>query len=570
MPSITPPRAVPVVGEGAFGSRVALVGAGGQLVRPPEFSVVGRFAPDGQGGLTAPAATLDHRWGYLDGEGHWRDEPRHEKASGFDSAGRSRYRADGLWGYADLTGAPVTPARFTEAGFFHHELAVVRTEGGFGFVDPTGTVVLGGTHRWAGRYGPNGLAPVVAADGDRGYQDREGRLVVPVAFDEARTFNSAGTAPVRVGERWGLLRESGEWAVEPTFRYVAEFHANGLAYAIGEPFTDDSGFVDHRGEFVIRTRGGREDSFGHGLLKSGSGFSCGFLDATGRWVVEEVYEWADRFDAGGAAVARPAEDGTWGVLRADGGYVPSGHPEPLTDDDGWVVGFLGGTGGGHGLAAFRTEQGHLAYLDREGREVCRVGPDAADGSAVVLRDASGAVAWRAADRPGTFLPEPPFLTGDPESYLDGVPLDADPEPLVRELADRPARPFYPCSLIFGSGEDPYDLEGLDEHDLEGVSHGAIRVLASAWLAAELEAEYPFLEDNFQAGFGRIHDAFEEKLRARYGDPLPHENHCLRSGDGNMSLTWELDGRHLVLEQYYQVGDGDREAQIWLAVIDPED
>ncbi|MFJ6940648.1 WG repeat-containing protein [Streptomyces sp. NPDC101132] len=562
----SPPHAVPVIGAGGFGQRFALVGADGRLIREPVFSAVGRFVDDGRGGLTAPAAGLDGTWGYLGGDGHWRVRPAFEKATAFDSAGRSRFRADGLWGYADASGAVVIPARFAGAGPFGHGPAAVRTEGGCGYVDGTGRLVVGGTYRDAGPFAPNGLAAVVTAEDRRGYVDREGRLVVAVAFDEARAFNAAGTAPVRVGELWGLLDEAGEWVVEPSFRHLAGFDENGLAYALGEPAGGSSaGFVDHRGETVISHPGEQDDVLRHGLLRVGYGSTRGFLDARGRQAIEAVYAWADGFDDGGAAVARPEECGTWGVLRADGSYTPSGHPEPLTDEDGWVVGF----DGGHGLAPFRTAEGHVAHVGRHGREVCRVAPDAPDGSAVVLRDARGTAVWRGTADPGTFLPEPPFLTADPERHLcAGLTLHTDPEPLVRELAEQPPRPFYPRSEIFGPGDDPYDLEELDEYDLDHASNGALRVLATTWLAAELEAEYPFLEDHVQEGFGRIHDAFEAGLRAAYGDPLPGVHPCLRGGDGNTSLAWEVAGRHLVLELYFQIGDGDRECQIWLALVDP--
>ncbi|MFJ2823216.1 hypothetical protein ACIO7M_19180 [Streptomyces toxytricini] len=57
-----------------------------------------------------------------------------------------------------------------------------------------------------------------------------------------------------------------------------------------------------------------------------------------------MYERADRFDAGGACVARRAEPPAWDVLRTDGRFTPVPHLEPVTDDDGWITGFDGGHG----------------------------------------------------------------------------------------------------------------------------------------------------------------------------------------------------------------------------------
>ncbi|MFJ3877037.1 WG repeat-containing protein [Streptomyces sp. NPDC090077] len=557
------PHAVPVEGAEPFGRRFALVGPAGSLVRPPELRAVGAFHADGAGGWTAPAADLAGSWGYLDHRGHWIVEPGLEHATDFDGAGLSRFREHGLWGYADATGARVIAARFTEAAPFRHGFAAVRTGEGAGYADLTGRLVTGG-HQAAGAFGPNGLGAVRLADGSCGYLDRQGRSAFPTRFDGARPFNAAGTAPVRVGELWGLVDETGGWVVEPCFRLLEAYDENGLAYAVGgTPGDTFLAFVDARGERVVTRDGEMDDVLRCGLLKAGDGYGTGFRDAAGAWAIEPAYEWADRFDGAGAAVARSEDEGAWGVLRADGSFTATAHPEPLTDPDGWVVGF----DGGHGLAPFLTAGGEVAHVGRDGRDLCRTAVDAPDGSAVLLCDAQGRPLWRGTAGPGTFAAEVPYLSGDPRAYADPSVYEGDPEPLVRQLLDAPARRFYPCSLIFDRREDAYDLEDLDAYDLECTENGALRVLAETWLAAERLAEYPFLEDNAQAGFARIHDAVEERLRARYGDPLPHAGHCLRSGDGNSSLTWEVEGRHLVLEQYCQNGDGDWDLQIWLAVVE---
>ncbi|MFJ9942265.1 WG repeat-containing protein [Streptomyces erythrochromogenes] len=132
------PYAVPVPGDAPFGTRVALVDATGSLVRAPDLTAVGPFHPDGDGGLVAPAADLAGLWGYLDGRGRWIVGPGLEWAGAFDGSGLSRFRRAGLFGYADVSGAPVVAARFLGAEEFRHGLAVVRTEDGAGYADPTG------------------------------------------------------------------------------------------------------------------------------------------------------------------------------------------------------------------------------------------------------------------------------------------------------------------------------------------------------------------------------------------------------------------------------------------------
>ncbi|MFK0254920.1 WG repeat-containing protein [Streptomyces sp. NPDC090445] len=560
------PHAVPVEGGAPFGRRFALVDRAGHLVRPPDLSAVGPFHEDGRGGLTAPAADLSGSWGYLDGQGCWLAEPSLGHATAFDGAGLSRYLADGLWGYADTTGAPVVSARFQEAGPFRHGLAVVRTETGVGYADPTGAVVIGGAYRQAGLFGPNGLGAVRQADGRCGYVDREGSLVIAARFDGTRPFTPEGTAPALVGEEWGIVDTAGEWIVEPCFSLLNAFDENGLAYVIGgDTGSMFSGFVNPRGELVIRCKGEMDDVLSCGLLKVGDNHLSGFLDASGAWAIVDAYEWADRFDAGGAAVARALDPDAWGVLRTDGSFTPVPHREPLTDSESWITGF----DGGHGLAPFLTDEGDVVHVGRDGRDVCRVEATAADGSAVTLRDASGEAVWQGAAEPGTFERHVPFLSGDPRTYVDHTEAwEGDIAAVVQELLDLPARAFHPRSLIFDRNEDPYDLSELDEYDLERTGNGAMHVIASVWLAAEWLSEYPFLLDNTQDRFGEMCDTLEQRLGDRFGAPLTNVASCLRSGDGEWSATWEMqDGRHLVLQFYCLVGDGDHEFQIWLAVTD---
>ncbi|MER6256170.1 hypothetical protein ABT224_32940 [Streptomyces sp. NPDC001584] len=175
------------------------------------------------------------------------------------------------------------------------------------------------------------------------------------------------------------------------------FHTNGLAYVLGGTVGDRfRGFVNARGEVVIKARDRMSDDFRCGLVRFDNGYAHGYLDAAGEEVFEQEYEWAEDFDAAGAAVAHylePLDEDApeearaaaanrpsgraWGVLRSDGRFIPVHHLEPLTDAEGWVLGF----GFGTGLAAFVTRDGGVAHVDRDGLDVCRV-EATADGAAL--------------------------------------------------------------------------------------------------------------------------------------------------------------------------------------------
>ncbi|WP_405533378.1 hypothetical protein OG592_39930 [Streptomyces avidinii] len=67
-------------------------------------------------------------------------------------------------------------------------------------------------------------------------------------------------------------------------------------------------------------------------------------------------------------------------------------------------------------------------------------------------------------------------------------------------------------------------------------------------------------------FTEILETCGRRLCELFGEPLAEVVNCLRGGDGEWQATWEVEGRHLVL-QYFLIGDGDRELQVWLAAVE---
>ncbi|MEW2418816.1 WG repeat-containing protein [Streptomyces sp. NPDC046866] len=590
MPStqfVTPPYVVPCPGSVGSGVRYALVGADGQLVRAPELSAVGVFSPDGRGGFTAPAADQDGRCGYLRHDGTWLSAPTLSYTEGFDNEGLSRFQGeDGRWGYAGTDGLPVIPAALEEAGLFRHGLAAARTGGGVGYLDATGRFVIRPQFAAAGEFAANGLAGVRMADSGRcGFIDREGRTVVDPQFDGARPFGPGGVAPVRVGELWGLIDERGRWVVEPSFTMFNPFGANGLAYVLGGTLTEHfGGFVDARGEVVVKAAKGSRlsEHFRCGLVRFDNGYAHGFLDAGGAEAIEQKYEWAEDFDTGGAAVAHRLEPvgeedpeevraaaakrpsgRAWGVLRTDGRFIPVDHLEPVTDAEGWILGF----GSGTGLAAFATRDGSVAHVDRDGREVCRIVTDA-DGAGLRLVDRAATTLWETTGKAGTFERVVPTHCQEAPSYLvhPGAP-EGDIADLAGELLAAEPRRFAPCSLICDSRDDPYEPADPDEDpEVDGTSYGAMSVVAQTLLYAEHQHDLPFLQDWAVERFQELEAEAVERLTARFGEPLPGAKVYLRTGDGESSTVWSAGGRQLVLQSYFLVGDGDVEIQLWLAAV----
>ncbi|WP_271215759.1 WG repeat-containing protein [Streptosporangium carneum] len=590
--------------------------ANGTLVRPPDLRRVGRFdavtpyGAAGAAGYVAPAQALDGRWGYVDQTGRWLVEPALERAKAF-SGGLARFRRDGRWGYLNDQGEIVIEPRFGDAAGFGDGsglgdgagagLAPVRVDEGWCYVDRGGRVVISGPFTDAERFSA-GLAAVRI--GDRwGYIDADGVLVIRPRFAFAKPFSSKGAAPVQDpeaawGQGWGLIDRQGGWIVEPRYLHMGEFTGEGLVSA--HLWDSGEGFVDAHGSTVVAHQSGLSGRMVCGLARLGHGSSSvSFVGGTGAVAIAGPFTWAMDFRPCGATVALRGED--WGVLRADGEFIPLSHREPLADQDedhGGVHGFSLS-----GLAPFVTYEGDVVHVDTHGREVCRIEvavPGAAgratgtsgqtpftrdegEGGLPVrdavsggpervsrIRDAGGGEVWRSDPASGVFSPEPAFLRRDAAyHFADLAHWEGDVVATAEKLLAAEPRRFLPYTVSYGGDRDGdvYDLSGADEDDVEEYAGlGALEELAADYAYESTWGAYPFLGADAETAFEHYFATLAERLSARYGPADVAGPGCLLQGDGDDLRAWRVGDRFLVLQRWAAYPGGSFEHQLWLAAV----
>lgn len=143
----------------------------------------------------------------------------------------------------------------------------------------------------------------VEKNGKTGFRDLDGKIVIEPIYDMAEMF-SEGFSAVQVGDKWGLIEESGKYVVEPKFEYLGSVH-NGLA---SYRANDKYGFVDIQGQEKIKPQFDWVDEFSEELCvvrndneKPGSGKN-GYIDTTGKLVIEFKFKYAGKFENGKAKV----------------------------------------------------------------------------------------------------------------------------------------------------------------------------------------------------------------------------------------------------------------------------
>ncbi len=141
-----------------------------------------------------------------------------------------------------------------------------------------------------------------------GYINRDGSLVLPATFEDARAF-SEGLAPAKLDGKFGFIDSTGTFVLAPSYDYAWPF-VEGLAMVKkGNRFAQ----INHRGEVLGNRFYEWVGDFSNGLGRFHRGGRMGFRDRAGREVIAPQFGDAGPFTSEGL---------TWAVARGKGcGYI---------------------------------------------------------------------------------------------------------------------------------------------------------------------------------------------------------------------------------------------------------
>jgi hypothetical protein len=283
--------------------------------------------------------------------------------------------ADGLcavrygskWGFIDKTGKVAINPRFGGDMYqppqFVGGLAAVRVENGVGFIDTSGNLVIAPGFRaysfmpW---FRPNGYALAIPSQEllDAEHLGTAKSGTAEVARDASKFVTAEGevwidrkgnVAPIEVATRpalglpvvykegnlYGLKDNDGKVMVPPTYSAIDDFSEGLAAVTVGEEY----GYIDQRGVVVIPVqfsaasvflergfsegmapvfypKASRSDKKEGGLLPDGT---YGYIDRTGKVVINPVFNFAHAFSQGLASVDVP-EKGC-GYIEKKGSFI---------------------------------------------------------------------------------------------------------------------------------------------------------------------------------------------------------------------------------------------------------
>jgi hypothetical protein len=267
----------------------------------------------------------------------------------------------------------------------------INVNGKYGFMDRSGKTVITPQFDGAGGFS-EGLAQVLVGS-KSGYIDTKGIVVITPQFDFAMPFRY-GRARVQLANRYGYIDKQGKYIGSPTFLWASEFSGEFAAVQTADRAL---ALVNQSGKTVLLTK---VDTLGYafnsGLLPAASGGKWGFMDTTGKWVIDPQFEEVRGFADGFAPVK---VGGRWGYIDQKGKFVvnpqydfggefyesyaifASGGKFGFIDTKGRVMSdakFLAVGSFSDGLAPVQTGEGLWGFIDGTGKIVVNPQFDNAD------------------------------------------------------------------------------------------------------------------------------------------------------------------------------------------------
>jgi hypothetical protein len=275
--------------------------------------------------------------------------PRYDWVGPF-SEGRAAVRISGLYGFVDEHGREIVPPHYRIVDDYKFGFARIEMDRKSGLIDRDGRLVIEPRYGFVEAIAPDrfrvsetrqlegvmdaedfsegrvelrregGLVSVVPDERKFGIIDRTGQWLEPPGI---RMFDPDDRS-IRIVSKdnlWGLQRANGSWLAKPQFNAVDALR-DGLARA---RVSGRIGFIDRTGRFVIDPVFDEAWAFLPGFARTPvrQGRSAGAIDRSGTWVVridaDGLYRAVSADSNGGASFGWHFQrDGRWGLLDFDG------------------------------------------------------------------------------------------------------------------------------------------------------------------------------------------------------------------------------------------------------------
>lgn len=235
----------------------------------------------------------------------------------------------GKWGYINIKGEMIIQPQYSRCNEFTPEGFAAIEEDGFWFIDTKNKVLKTDVEKIE-------------------FREEEYRVDVHGFSD--------GLAQVIVNGRWGYINTKGQLAISAIYKFTTDFNSG---FAIVKKERNTYYVIDKKGNEtyipIERIEYFKPFSEGYADFRNKDGFN-GFIDQTGKVVIQPDYTEVSKF-SGGLAAVRLKKTGKWGYINKKNEMVIPAKYNVAKNFDPVS-----------GIARTRTNNG-WAYINQKGEEI---------------------------------------------------------------------------------------------------------------------------------------------------------------------------------------------------------
>jgi hypothetical protein len=196
----------------------------------------------------------------------------------------------------------------------------------------------------------DGLEPIPS--GKYGIIDTSGKIISEPAYDELPVYGD-GLFRVKIGDKYGYANLKGDLIIQPVYKYCDAF-SEGKAIVLVKD--GQASIIDKTGKILVENLGPGAGfyRFFNGLARCrNENGNYGYLDSTGKRVIEPYLEYADDFAHGKAIVS---VGNRYGLIDKTGKFVVPNDFDFFYDlEDGYYQ--------------TKDSEGHAGVVDSVGNEI---------------------------------------------------------------------------------------------------------------------------------------------------------------------------------------------------------
>lgn len=285
--------------------------------------------------ILIPVAHTVHKWGYIDTEGNIKIPLVYRTASNFREGRAKVKNQNGKVGYINQEGKYIISPDYADGTDFSEGKAFVVKEGEYPIcINRSGKILFKLDGVEAVEAFHNSTAMISSIHGKVGFIDDKGKIIAPMIYSEADGFSQSPYAIVRLNNKWGAINKEGMTIIRPTFQQMKVFTQIEKTSKQKETYKDPSdsmylapaklknkwGYVDITGKFVIEPIFTDAESFKNGLATIKFNNKVGYINPDG---VCKIIVDADEGFPFSEGYARIKKDNKYGFIDKKGNIVIS-------------------------------------------------------------------------------------------------------------------------------------------------------------------------------------------------------------------------------------------------------